>query len=206
MTGMTVLLLVRPMSAIVTGLHRVMSAVTSSQLVDRGCVAGASRHSPICCRSFASGRKGGHMRPMARKRGMPFPPRRHPGCSLRALTTGSDRVISNSNREAGIIIRRDLVAFLPVGSDAADIGHEDAGLAGDVRAHVPGVGARIERGVADLVDMLDPGFLRLRGCFYSLAAVFPQIGDAVDDPVDVLLDRHDHVAEDRGAARAGDRE
>src|SRR2546426_11629246 len=41
-------------------------------------------------------------------------------------------------------------------TDPADIGHEDPRLAGDVGAHVPGIGLRIERGVGDLVDMGDP--------------------------------------------------
>src|SRR5712671_6033650 len=38
------------------------------------------------------------------------------------------------------------------------------------------------------------------------AATLHQIGDAVGDPVDVLLDRDDHVAQHRRAARAGDHE
>src|SRR6516162_84518 len=146
------------------------------------------------------------MRPMAGKKRYAVATAQHAGCALRALTKGGDRFISSGNRKALVTSGRNLVAFLPVVSDAADIGHEDAGLAGDVCAHVPGIGARIERGVADLVDVLDPGFLRLRGRFYARAAPLAQIGDAVGDPIDMLLDRHDHVAEDRGAARAGDRE
>src|SRR6476619_6510967 len=41
-----------------------------------------------------------------------------------------------------ISLGRDLVADPTVDADAADIGHEDARLAGDVGAHVPGIGLR----------------------------------------------------------------
>ena len=44
-----------------------------------------------------------------------------------------------------IAVGGDCVAARPVGADAADIGHEDPRLAGDVRAHVPGAGPREER-------------------------------------------------------------
>lgn len=43
-----------------------------------------------------------------------------------------------------IAFRGDVVADFSVGPDAADIGHEDARLAGDVSAHVPGIGLRME--------------------------------------------------------------
>src|SRR5687767_6496478 len=42
-------------------------------------------------------------------------------------------------REALVAVGGDLVARLAVFADAADVGHEDARLAGDVGAHVPGV-------------------------------------------------------------------
>src|SRR5262249_2973176 len=44
-------------------------------------------------------------------------------------------------REARVAVRRDIVADLPVGRHAADIGQEHARLARNVRAHVPGRGA-----------------------------------------------------------------
>ena len=57
------------------------------------------------------------------------------------------------------------------------------------------------------VDVLDP---RRPGPRPSASIdgqpVGVEVGDAVGDPVDVLLDRHDHVGEHRRAARAGDRE
>src|SRR5207244_5219231 len=81
--------------------------------------------------------------------------------------------------EATVAARGDVVAGLPVDPDAADIGHQDARLAGDVGAHVPRVGARIERLIADLVDMRDPALLRLRRGFDGPAATLHQIGDAV---------------------------
>ena len=46
-----------------------------------------------------------------------------------------------------IVPRRDLVASLAVGADAADVGHEDARFAGDVGPGVPGLGLGIECGV-----------------------------------------------------------
>ena len=59
-----------------------------------------------------------------------------------------------------VAVRGDLVAFLPVCADAADIRHEHTRLARNVGAHVPGCGGGIERRVGDVVDMLHPGILR----------------------------------------------
>jgi hypothetical protein len=42
---------------------------------------------------------------------------------------------------------------LPVGAHSADIGHEDPRLAGDVRAHVEGVGRGIKGGIGSLFDV-----------------------------------------------------
>ena len=108
--------------------------------------------------------------------------------------------------EPFVAFRRHVVAFLPVGSDAADVGHEDARLAGDVRAHVPGVGLRVERHVADLVDVLDPGVFRLHGRLDARLAALAQVRDAVGDPVHVLLDGDDHVAQHGRAAGPRDDE
>src|SRR5437867_12241556 len=123
-----------------------------------------------------------------------------------AASSARSDVRGVAHGESRVAAGGDFVARLPVGADPANVGHEDARLAGDVRAHVPGVGPRIERGVAHLVDVRDPGFLGLDGGLDHRAAVRAQEGDALGDPVHVLLDRHDHVAEHRGAAGSGDRE
>src|SRR5262250_3425572 len=83
----------------------------------------------------------------------------------------------------------DLVANLPVRPDAADIGHEDARLAGNVGAHVPGIGLRIERGPGDLVDMGDPLVLGALLSLHGIELAIAHVADDVRDPVDVLLDR-----------------
>src|SRR5882757_3386459 len=110
------------------------------------------------------------------------------------------------HRKAFIALGCDLVADLPVRADAADIGHEDARLARHVGAHVPGIGLRIERGVGDLVDVGDPLFLGPLLRLDRLEAVLAYVGDAIADPVDMLLDRDDHVRQHRRAAGAGDEE
>jgi len=45
-----------------------------------------------------------------------------------------------------------------------------------------------------------PAVLRLHGSFDAHATVLAQVRDAVGDPVHVLLDGDDHVAQDRRAA------
>ena len=99
-----------------------------------------------------------------------------------------------------------MVAFLAVGADAAGVGHEDSGFAGDVGAEVPGVGEDEEGGVGDFVDVGDPGLLGLGIGFRRRHAAFAHPGYEVGDEVDVLLDADGHVAEDGGAAGAGDHE
>ena len=54
--------------------------------------------------------------------------------------------------------------------------------------------------------MSDPLLLRLRGSLERGDAVPAHVVDHSRDPLDVLLDRHGHVAEDRRRARAGDHE
>ena len=108
--------------------------------------------------------------------------------------------------EALVVVVGDLVAFLAVGADAAGVGHEDAGFAGDVGAEVPGIGEHKESGFGDFVDVGDPGLLSLRIGFGGLDSMFAHPGDEVGDEVDVLLDADGHVAEDGGASGAGDHE
>ena len=109
-------------------------------------------------------------------------------------------------REALVVPGRDVVAFLPVGADSADVGHEDARLAGDVGPGVPGFGQGIERGVRHLVDVGHPCVLRLGRRLDRLKVVGLQVREAIGDPIDVLLDGDHHVADDGRAAGSGDGE
>src|SRR5450631_96132 len=107
-----------------------------------------------------------------------------------------------------VALGRDLVALLPVTADAfrSQIRQKGARLAGDVGAHVPGIGARHQRRADDFIDMGDPLILRrgrrLDGGLSGLAHGF----DAVGDPLDMLLDRYRHVRQHRRALWAGDGE
>src|SRR4051812_46185128 len=58
--------------------------------------------------------------------------------------------------EAPVAVGHHLLADLRVTGEAPHIGQEDARLAGDVRAHVPGIGERKERALGDLAHVLDP--------------------------------------------------
>src|SRR5215212_5303095 len=100
----------------------------------------------------------------------------------------------------------DVVAFLSIGADSADVGHEDARLAGDVGPGVPRFGQRIKRGVGYLVDVRHPRILRLGRRFDSLEISLSHKRKTIGNPVDVLLDGHHHVADDGWAAGPGDGE
>src|SRR6476660_8205018 len=101
-------------------------------------------------------------------------------------------LLRSRHRKSLIALGRNLVADLPVGPDAADIGHEYPRLAGDVGAHVPGIGLRIERGVGDLVDVGHPLVLGVLARFHGSEAAVAHMRYAVGDPFDMLLDRDDH--------------
>jgi selenocysteine lyase/cysteine desulfurase len=103
------------------------------------------------------------------------------------------RLLRPRHRKPLIALRRNLVADLTVWPDAADIRHENPRLAGDVGAHVPGIGLRVERGVGDLVDVGDPAVLGFLLRLHGVEAALAQIRETVGDPVDMLLDRDDHV-------------
>ena len=105
--------------------------------------------------------------------------------------------------EATGAARGDLVAGLPVDPDAADIGHEDARLAGDAGAYVPRVGPRIERLIAD-PDMRDLS----PASGVALMVLPPRPSDRRRSRRSSrrAADRDDHVAQHRRAARAGDHE
>ena len=124
--------------------------------------------------------------------------------SVPARRPASRRAVGE--REALVARGGDGVAVLAVEVEAADVGEEDPRLAGDVGTHVPAVGPRVERHVADLGDVVDPAVLGRHGCLDRDLALIPHRDHAVGDPLDVLLDRHHHVAQDGRAARAGDHE
>ena len=95
-----------------------------------------------------------------------------------------------ANQLAGIDVRPiDLRlarrADLAVDADAADIGHEDARLAGDVGAHVPGIGLRIERALRHLVDVGHPFLLGLPARLHRPPAEVPPTRRRVDH-IDLL--------------------
>ena len=64
----------------------------------------------------------------------------------------------------------------------------------------------VEGGVGDFVDVGDPVILSLGIGFGGVDAALAHPGDEVGDEVDVLFDADGHVAEDGGAAGAGDHE
>src|SRR5262249_2820686 len=108
--------------------------------------------------------------------------------------------------EADVALLGDIVRLLAVDADAADVRQEQPRLGRDVRAHVPGVGQRVERLVRLLLHVLRPLLGRVDGRLDRLDPALAQEAQAVVDPLDVLLDRDRDVAEDGRAARAGDRE
>src|SRR5262245_30287855 len=116
------------------------------------------------------------------------------------------RARSDAQDEPLVAIRRDLIASLPIGPDAADVRHEHAWLAGDIRPHVPGIRQRIQRSVADVVDVGYPRVLGVPGSLDAAERPRAEMREALGDPVDVLLDGHDHIAQHGRAARAGDGE
>src|SRR5919198_1232000 len=109
-------------------------------------------------------------------------------------------------REALVARGGDPLADLAVLPNPPDVGHVDAGLARDVGAVVPAVGGPVEGEARHLGDVRDPAVLRLRRRLDGGHAAGPQMRDAGGDPLDVLLDRHHHVAQHGGAAWAGDDE
>src|SRR5947209_180158 len=98
------------------------------------------------------------------------------------------RPLRRFHRKALIALGRDFVADLAIDADPADIGHEDLRLAGDVGAHVPGVGLRIERGVRDLVHVRHPFVLGFFLRLYANNTTVAHITNAVADPVNMLFD------------------
>lgn len=65
---------------------------------------------------------------------------------------------------------------------------------------------RIDHAVGDGVDVAAPLVLGLRRRFDAIQALLANRADCISDPVDVLLNRGDHLRLHAGAARAGDHE
>src|SRR6185437_11713363 len=80
-----------------------------------------------------------------------------------------------------------------VGAHAPDVRQEHPRLAGDVGAHVPGRRLRVQGGAGDLLDVIGPGGRRRAVRLDRHRPLLAQPGQAVTDPLDVLLDRHRHV-------------
>ena len=108
--------------------------------------------------------------------------------------------------EAEIAAAHHLVAGLAIAIDASDVGEEHPCLARHVGAHVPGVGPREEGDVGEVVDVLHPPRLGRRRRLDRGQVLLAHVDEAGADPVDVLLDRHDHVRQNRWAPRTGDGE
>src|SRR3954453_12861731 len=92
----------------------------------------------------------------------------------------------SSQCEALVVPGRDGVAVFPVGPDPADVGHEDARLAGDVGSGVPGPGQGIEGGIGYLVNVRHPSIFRRWSRLDRLKVVGLQVREAFGNPIDVL--------------------
>src|SRR6476660_307829 len=87
-----------------------------------------------------------------------------------------------AEKEALVALFRDLAAFLDVAGKAADVGHEDARLAGDVHAQIPGAAGVAQRPAGQLADVGAPVLLGLLARLDARQAVIPQIPETVGDP------------------------
>src|SRR4051812_41112245 len=99
--------------------------------------------------------------------------------------------------EALELVRHHFVAPLAVRADEAEVGHEHARFAGDVGAHVPGVGGLEQRRAEELGVVLDPRILGFLGGLDRGRAPVAYRGDDRADEVDVLLDGYGHVGQHR---------
>src|SRR3954469_2378178 len=99
------------------------------------------------------------------------------------LSKSSDTAGSSGGEgETLVALRGDLVAPLAVRADPTGVRHEDAGLAGHVRAHVPGVRLGVEGLAGDLVDVRDPVVLSLLGGLDGAQALRREVLDDPGDP------------------------
>merc|ERR1719163_2052830 len=107
--------------------------------------------------------------------------------------------------EALVVVLGHLVALRPVRADAK-VAQELPRLALNIVAHVPRLGLAEEREVPDHLRVLDPLLRLLLLGLHALDAVRAHVGQAVRDPVHVLLNGDEHVGVHRGRAGPRDRE
>src|SRR5215813_2957504 len=99
---------------------------------------------------------------------------------------------------------RDLIAFLFVCGDAADIRHEYSRFPRDVGADVPRVRQGIEGAISNLVVVLHPSILGILLGLDAREPMIPQVLQAIRDPIDMLLACQYHLTFDARALRASD--
>src|SRR5260221_10902084 len=130
----------------------------------------------------------------------PITPAAHP-CECGGISPG------RSKRKPRVSALSDLVGLPPVPPAPADIGHEHPRLARDVRADVPRCPCLgVEGRIGEFANVARPVRFRFWRCLDAVQPPRLHAGQAVADPVDVLLDRHHHVAEDARAAGPSDHE
>src|ERR1700726_4375360 len=130
-------------------------------------------------------------------------------CSSSAVVAWSSAMVPapfTGHSEPLVPARGHRGAPVAVAADAPDVRQEDPWLAGDVGAHVPGRGLRVQGLAGDLLHVVGPVGRRLLGRLDNLGPAPARPGQAVADPLYVLLDRNRHVGQHRRAARPGDRE
>src|SRR5579885_28348 len=108
--------------------------------------------------------------------------------------------------KALVALVRYLLALDAVVSHSANVGHKDAGFAGNVRSKIPRVRAWEQGETRYLVDVGHPGILSFNLGFNAAAMMFAHILDTVTDPFYVLFDRDGHIAQYGWAAGACDDE
>ena len=95
---------------------------------------------------------------------------------------------------------------MAIGRETAQVGHEHPLFAGDISAHIPTVGCRLEADLSGVLDMVPPVLFGRLGSFDAGVITRRHIADAVGDPFDMLFDGWQHIGQNRRAARAGDGE
>src|SRR5262249_9376976 len=102
--------------------------------------------------------------------------------------------------ESRIILARHRLDLLHVSGGAAHVRHDDTRLPRAVRPAVPGFAPPRKKGApANFVDVRKPLLFGFSRGFDGRAAIASHGDNAVDNPVDVLFDRRDHVGKNRRA-------
>ena len=127
------------------------------------------------------------------------------------LEAPDDAIVDNGRvrstaSESEVIVGDHLIAYAPVAVDATRIGKKYPGLPRYVCAHVPGVRSWHEGDGSKVVDVLNPSVNRSRGWFDDIEVISAQINEAINNPIDVLLDGYDHVGQYRRTSGTGDHE